>query len=73
MIEERWRQRFGDAVVTELRLSLEPLVGDARSHDTPLFEGLEPYPGGWRAPCGKPSALPHYPMVLHRGGYPDGS
>ena len=43
-----------------------------------------PHPDGWRAnppyarltqamiadPAG---ALPHYPMVSHRGGYPDGS
>jgi hypothetical protein len=21
----------------------------------------------------KPKTLPHYPMVTHRGGYPDGS
>ena len=49
-----------------------------------LARGLEPQPGGWRA--AKPyvahteamlteprRALPHYPMVLHRGGWPDGS
>src|SRR5688572_2467140 len=49
-----------------------------------LAEGLEPYPDGWRArkkyveqtnaviadPTGR---LPHYPMVLHRGGWPDGN
>ncbi len=49
-----------------------------------LSEGLHPYPDGWRArkkyveqtnaviddPTGR---LPHYPMVLHRGGWPDGS
>jgi hypothetical protein len=49
-----------------------------------LAEGLHPYPDGWRArkryveqtnavlddPTGR---LPHYPMVLHRGGWPDGS
>jgi hypothetical protein len=48
-----------------------------------LSEGLRPYPDGWRArkhhveqtnavvddPTGR---LPHYPMVLHRGGWPDG-
>ena len=48
-----------------------------------LSEGLHPYPEGWRArkkyveqtnaviadPTGR---LPHYPMVLHRGGWPDG-
>lgn len=28
---------------------------------------------GWRAPLRRPVTLPHYPMVLHRGGFPDGS
>ena len=40
---------------------------------SPLFRGLEPYPDGWRAKVRKPDTLPHYPMVLHRGGFPDGS
>ena len=49
-----------------------------------LAVGLQPHPGGWRGtkpylaqtearledPAG---TLPHYPMVLHRGGWPDGS
>lgn len=35
--------------------------------------GLEPYPEGWRARVKKPETLPDFPMVLHRGGYPDGS
>jgi hypothetical protein len=64
----------------ELKASLEPIVS-ARSA---LAEGLEPPPGGWRAK--KPylaqtqrlladpiAALPWQPMVLHRGGWPDGS
>jgi methyltransferase (TIGR00027 family) len=33
----------------------------------------EPYPDGWRASVRRASVLPHYPTVLHRGGYPDGS
>jgi hypothetical protein len=49
-----------------------------------LATGLRPLPRGWRA--SKPylshtetllrdprGTLPHYPMVLHRGGWPDGS
>ena len=49
-----------------------------------LALGLRPHPGGWRG--SKPylaqteamledptGMLPHYPMVLHRGGWPDGS
>ena len=49
-----------------------------------LALGLQPYPDGWRARgpylrqttavLNDPgAALPHYPMVLHRGGWPDGS
>jgi hypothetical protein len=69
---QRWETR-------PLRSALERILEHAD-----LARGLEPDPGGWRA--GKPyvahteailaeprSALPHYPMVLHRGGWPDGS
>jgi DNA-binding MarR family transcriptional regulator len=70
-LEKRW-----DA---GLRGSLERIL----SHPD-LSAGLQPYPGGWRAstpyvqqteaviadPRGH---LPQYPMVLHRGGWPDGS
>jgi DNA-binding MarR family transcriptional regulator len=66
-IEQRWQARFGNNTVRKLRESLERLAG------APLFGGLEPYPDGWRASIRKPSTLPHYPMVLHRGGFPDGS
>jgi hypothetical protein len=69
-VERDWRTRFGDAKVTALRQALEPLVAG----DPPrLYAGLEPYPDGWRARLPRPTTLPHYPMTLHRGGYPDGS
>ena len=71
-----WSGPAHDAV----RAHLVELLGDGDR----LAEGLRPYPDGWRAnapyaaatkallrdPVG---ALPHYPMVSHRGGYPDGS
>ena len=49
-----------------------------------LAVGLQPHAGGWRgtkpylaqteAMLDDPTGvLPHYPMVLHRGGWPDGS
>jgi len=65
-LEERWKKRFGTATIGALREALEKLAPH-------LFHGLEPYPEGWRASVRKPSTLPHYPMVLHRGGFPDGS
>jgi len=70
-VERDWRDRFGDAPVTALRRALEPL---AAGDPPPLSAGLEPYPDGWRARVPRPAGLlPHYPMTLHRGGYPDGS
>jgi methyltransferase (TIGR00027 family) len=69
-IERDWRARFGDATVAALRQALEALVAG----DPPrVYAGLEPYPDGWRARVPPPAMLPHYPMTLHRGGYPDGS
>jgi hypothetical protein len=63
-----------------LRAALEAVV----SRREALAEGLVPPPGGWRGE--KPylaqtrrvladpaAALPWHPMVLHRGGWPDGS
>lgn len=69
-IEERWVGRFGPDVVGELRTSLEAVIG---SDGAPLLAGLEPPPGTWRASRPRPEALPHFPTVLHRGGFPDGS
>jgi len=39
----------------------------------PLLAGIASYPDGWRAKLPPPATLPSFPMVLHRGGYPDGS
>lgn len=72
VIEERWRERFGAATLARLTAALIPIVG-AAAPDSPLMRGLEPYPDGWRAKVTRPELLPHFPMVLHRGGYPDGS
>ena len=70
-IEERWKSRFGEEEVFRLRELLEGLEPTAQR--SPLLCGLEPYPEGWRASIPKLEGLPHYPMVLHRGGFPDGS
>jgi len=68
-IEDRWQARFGGETVTTLREALDRLVSDPGSR---LSEGLDPPPGGWRASVRRPATLPQYPMVLHRGGFPDG-
>jgi hypothetical protein len=72
-IEKRWATQFGASAVTELRAGLEPIVGDGTAGKSPLFQGLTPYPDGWRAKIRKPELLPHSPVVSHRGGFPDGS
>jgi DNA-binding MarR family transcriptional regulator len=72
-IEERWQSHFGKDKVRRLRVALERLVGDSTADGSPLFRGLEPHRDGWRASVPKTSTLPHYPMVLHRGGFPDGA
>jgi DNA-binding MarR family transcriptional regulator len=73
IIEERWQTRFGKRTLRLLRESLERLVGQPTAQLSPLFRRTEPYPEGWRASVRKPNTLPHYPMVLHPGGFPDGS
>jgi methyltransferase (TIGR00027 family) len=69
-VEDRWRDRFGRDTIGALRQPLEAL---ALGQPPLLFQGLEPYPDNWRASVRPPRTLPYYPMVLHRGGYPDGS
>jgi DNA-binding MarR family transcriptional regulator len=73
VIEVRWQARLGEDAVRKLRESLECLVGEPSSQPSPLFRGLDPYPEGWRASVGQPETLPHYPLITHRGGFPDGS
>jgi len=85
-VVDGWRARSGDGVIDGLAGALRALYAAADSGPgQPLISaGLVPDPQGWRAnppyarltqamiadPAG---ALPHYPMVSHRGGYPDGS
>jgi DNA-binding MarR family transcriptional regulator len=72
-VEQRWRSRFGEVPIERLRGSLESWVGQPTAELSPLFRGLDPCPNGWRASVPRPRTLPYFPMVLHRGGFPDGS
>jgi hypothetical protein len=75
-VERRWQKRLGGDFG---RLTKALITGKQ------LARGLRPYPDGWRAGrnpyrarteavlADPATALPRYPMVLHRGGYPDGS
>ncbi len=71
--EAAWRAAYGAGPVERLVAALAPIVGDGTLISSPLSAGLEPSEGNWRASVRRPATLPHYPMVLHRGGYPDGS
>jgi hypothetical protein len=62
-IEEHWNSRYGRDTIEALLHAIENVA----------FGYPEPYPDGWRASVRKPEILPHFPMVLHRGGFPDGS
>jgi len=72
-IERRWKARYGEQALLNLRASLERLAGVSEAHAKLLMSGMTPYPDGWRAAVPRPETLPHQPMVLHRGGFPDGS
>jgi DNA-binding MarR family transcriptional regulator len=64
VVEQRWDARFGAGEMGSLRAALERVAAAPRA---------EPYADGWRASVRAPDTLPHFPMVLHRGGFPDGS
>lgn len=72
-LEDSWRTRFGEDTIGSLRKVLESFVGDGTPDGSPLFRRLKPHAGNWRAFAPQPEAIPRYPMILHRGGFPDGA
>jgi DNA-binding MarR family transcriptional regulator len=82
--ERAWREQFGAGLMDGLRAGLTEVLTRRDSDGSTLAGGLMPGPDGWRgqAPyrnltrilvADPVAALPHYPMVSHRGGFPDGS
>jgi len=72
----RWSRigaRYGEGIIGAIRGVLEPLVGHGSPRGSPLYLGLTPPADGWRASIPAPGMLPHFLMVTHRGGYPDGA
>jgi DNA-binding MarR family transcriptional regulator len=64
----RWAAADGQVPgAAALRAALGALDGEL------LLSGTVPYPDGWRAQVRRPAALPHYPVISPRGGFPDGS
>lgn len=72
-VESDWELRLGPERIGDLREALDTVVGDGTADGSWLFEGLQPYPDGWQASVRQSATLPHFPMVRHRGGFPDGS
>lgn len=72
-LEAHWTTRFGKPAVTSLRRALAAIVGDGNPAAAPLSLGLRPHPGNWRAAVPPPQVLPHHPLLLDRGGWPDAS
>ena len=64
-VEQAWQKKCGPSL-DHLRRELEAVVGDA-------WNWTDPYPDGWRANVKLSQRLAHFPIVSHRGGYPDGS
>jgi DNA-binding MarR family transcriptional regulator len=84
VVEESWRAQYGEQQISSLRESLAGLLDQRDGDQSRLGRGLEPYPDGWRAHPpylaltramirNPQAALPQYPVVSHRGGFPDGS
>jgi len=72
-IERRWESRLGKQAIRTLHKAAETIAGNPTDPDSLLLKSTKPYPDGWRAFVSRPQTLPQFPMVLHRGGYPDGS
>jgi hypothetical protein len=73
----RHRKALAQAVRQRNHRGAPRITGKAdrriHSREVPTLSRPEPYPEGWRASIPRPTRLPHFPAVLHRGGFPDGS
>lgn len=73
-VEEHWKQRFGAEAMERLRAAAGLFMESADAAGRCLLrEGMKPTAENWRSESAAPEVLPHFPMVLHRGGFPDGS
>ncbi|MEM7799290.1 MAG: hypothetical protein AAF633_08880 [Chloroflexota bacterium] len=73
-VEDNWLAKLPEGLYLELHQTLLEVVQPEVGADSPLFDALIlPHPDLWRAKEPKRRVLPHHPMVLYRGGWPDGS
>jgi hypothetical protein len=82
--ELHWRAQYGENVIDDLRAGLEDLFLVDDNDEFLMAEGLRVHEEDWRAHPpyvaqtelileDPETYLPHYPMISHRGGFPDGS
>ncbi|HUG66011.1 MAG TPA: hypothetical protein VMK83_12400 [Gaiellaceae bacterium] len=83
-VEAAWTERLGRQPLDRLRSAMRRIVDQRDGVRPRLTLGLAPPPEGWRAEpryivqteamlADPLTGLPRHPMVLHRGGWPDGS
>jgi hypothetical protein len=76
-LEAAWEERHGP-VLERVRDALASLVATSAAESTadrsasPRLAGLTHPPGTWRAEAKELARLPRFPLVTHRGGFPDG-
>lgn len=71
-LDGRWPTASAKADLRRVRRAAEAIAGKV-GPGSPLWEGIEPYPDGWRSEIPPRQVLPHFPVVSHRGGFPDGT
>jgi hypothetical protein len=71
-LEADWARQHGTALA-RVRTELAELDGDGVAGASPLLDAIVHPSGGWRVARRPRLVLPRHPLVLHRGGYPDGA
>jgi hypothetical protein len=77
-LEATWEERHGPAL-TRVREALTSLAANSAAEPTvdrsgsPMLAGFPHPPGTWRAEAKGLARLPRFPLVTHRGGFPDGA
>ena len=72
-VVDEWCSRFDPPTIAGLRNTLAAVVGSGDPAAAPLRTGLRPPPGNWRSYLPTPTILPHHPILLGRGAWPDAS
>lgn len=71
-LDGRWPTTAAKADLGRVRRAAEAVVGKGGPGSL-LWEGIEPYADGWRSEVPPRQVLPYFPVVSHRGGFPDGT